>query len=175
MVLALRPPVAEIVESTTGEVKTFGNMMLPPGVVVPYAGSAAPAGWLLCDGAAVSRATYAALFAIIGVVYGAGDGSTTFNVPNYKGRVPVGVDAAQSEFDVVGEVGGAKTHTLQISEMPAHTHPVTGVGSAATGSATNLTGASDTSSTTATAGSTGGGQPHQNMPPYICQHYLIKT
>ena len=111
------------------------------------------------------------------------------------GRVPVGLDSTQTEFDVVEETGGAKTHTLTSAEMPSHTHvqdahnhtqnahshTVTSVGSAATGSTTNLTGASDTSSTTATAANTtatniattatnqntGGGGAHNNLQPYI--------
>jgi microcystin-dependent protein len=62
------------------------------------------------------------LFAAIGTTYGAGDGSTTFNLPNLKGRVAVGRDAAQTEFDALGETGGAKTHTLTTAEMPSHTH-----------------------------------------------------
>lgn len=66
--------------------------VLPAGAVIPYAGSAAPAGWLLCGGQAVSRSDYAALFAIVGTTYGAGNGSTTFNVPDLRGRVVAGED-----------------------------------------------------------------------------------
>jgi len=64
----------------------------PPGVVLPYAGASAPTGWLLCYGQAVSRTTYADLFTAISTTYGAGDGSTTFNVPDLRGRVPAGKD-----------------------------------------------------------------------------------
>lgn len=81
-----------------------------------------PTGYLLCDGAAVSRTTYAALFAVISTTFGAGDGTTTFNLPNMKGRVVCGYDSAQTEFDAIGETGGAKTHTLTSAEMPSHTH-----------------------------------------------------
>lgn len=95
---------------------------VPTGVVNPFAGSAAPSGWLLCEGQAVSRTTYSALFAVLGTTYGVGDGSTTFTLPNMKGRVPVGLDSAQTEFDARGETGGAKTHTLTTAEMPVHTH-----------------------------------------------------
>jgi microcystin-dependent protein len=84
--------------------------------------ASAPTGYLLCDGTAVSRTTYATLFAVISTAFGAGDGSATFNLPNLKGRVPVGLDAAQTEFDVMGETGGAKTVTLDATMMPAHTH-----------------------------------------------------
>ena len=86
----------------------------PVGEVTAYAGSSAPTGWLICDGSAVSRTTYATLFAIIGTVFGAGDGSTTFNLPNAKGSVIAGKDSAQTEFDVIGEVGGAKTHSHRV-------------------------------------------------------------
>lgn len=98
----------------------------PAGSINLFAGAAAPAGFLLCDGSAISRATYAALFAVIGTTYGAGDGTTTFNLPNLKGKVPVGLDATQTEFDVLGETGGAKTVTLTANEMPVHTHTQNG-------------------------------------------------
>lgn len=94
----------------------------PTGAIFQWPTANAPTGYLLADGAVVSRTTYSALFAVIGVIYGAGDGSTTFGLPNLKGRVPVGLDAGQTEFDTLGETGGAKTHTLTAAEMPAHTH-----------------------------------------------------
>ena len=81
------------------------------GAIVMWPTATVPTGYLLCDGQAVSRSTYADLFAVIGTSFGAGDGSTTFNVPNLKGRQVVGRDAAQAEFDTLGETGGAKTHT----------------------------------------------------------------
>jgi microcystin-dependent protein len=96
---------------------------MPVGSVIPFAGASSPdATWVVCDGSAISRTTYAALFAVLGTTYGAGDGSTTFNIPNMGGRVPVGLDSGQTEFDALGETGGAKTHTLAESEMPSHTH-----------------------------------------------------
>ncbi len=94
----------------------------PTGGIIAWPTATAPTGWLLADGSAVSRTTYAALFALIASVYGAGDGSTTFNVPNLKGRVPVGFDSGQTEFDALGETGGSKTHTLITAEIPAHLH-----------------------------------------------------
>jgi microcystin-dependent protein len=95
---------------------------LPAGTIVQWPGATAPANWLICDGSAVSRTTYSSLFAALGVQYGSGDGSTTFNLPNLKGKVAVGLDSSQTEFDTLGETGGAKTHTLSEAEMPSHTH-----------------------------------------------------
>jgi len=96
----------------------------PVGSVQMFAGSSAPDSWLLCGGQAVSRSTYATLFSLVGTTYGSGDGSTTFNVPNLSGRVPVGLDSGDASFDALGETGGAKTHTLDASEIPSHTHTV---------------------------------------------------
>ena len=95
-------------------------MSEPAGIVMPFAGSTAPQGYLLCDGSAVSRTDYADLFTAIGTVYGAGDGSTTFNVPDLSGRVVLGV----SQSHALGSTGGEATHTLTEQELPAHSHVV---------------------------------------------------
>lgn len=97
---------------------------IPTGVINMWATTTAPTSWLLCDGTAVSRSTYSALFTVISTTYGVGDGSTTFNLPNLKGKVPVGRDSADASFDTMGETGGAKTHTLTSAEsgVPAHGH-----------------------------------------------------
>lgn len=100
--------------------------LVPAGTISQTARATAPSGYLLCDGSAVSRTTYSALFNAIGTAYGAGDGSTTFNIPNLRGKVPVGYDPSQIEFDALGETGGAKTHTLSSNEMPNHTHSFSG-------------------------------------------------
>lgn len=101
----------------------------PSGVVAAFAGSAAPSGWLLCYGQAVSRTTYAALFAAIGTTYGAGDGSTTFNLPDLRGRSAFGLDnmggtdaGRQTAANTLGGTGGAETMTSTM--MPAHTHTI---------------------------------------------------
>src|SRR3990172_12282623 len=70
--------------------KQVARKTIPSGVMQMFGGAAAPAGWLLCDGAAVSRTTYADLFAAIGTAFGVGDGGTTFNIPHLKGRAPIG-------------------------------------------------------------------------------------
>jgi microcystin-dependent protein len=107
---------------TAAEMNALQAATVPTGGVTIYAASTAPTGWLLCDGTAVSRVTYADLFTVVGTTYGVGNGTTTFNVPNLKGRVPVGLDSGQTEFDALAETGGAKTHTLTSAEMPSHTH-----------------------------------------------------
>ena len=105
-----------------------GVGLVPAGVVLPYAAAAAPTGWLLCDGSAVSRTTYAALFSAIGTTYGSGDGSTTFNLPSAGDRVIAGKGSTKT---TLGGTGGATTQTpsgtvgnttLSTNEMPSHTH-----------------------------------------------------
>jgi microcystin-dependent protein len=96
----------------------------PSGVVNIWAGATAPTGWLLCDGSSKVREDYASLFSAIGTTYGSAD-STHFNLPNLKGRVPVGLDSTQTEFDTLGETGGAKTVTLTSAQMPVHSHTPT--------------------------------------------------
>jgi len=110
----------------TGTLTSAGSGGPDPeiGTIKLHAGSSAPTGWVLCDGSAISRTTFAALFAVIGTTFGVGDGSTTFNVPDLRGRVPVGQDSGQSEFNVLGETGGAKTHALTEAELAAHDHNV---------------------------------------------------
>lgn len=114
----------QVLTSNGTSAPTWTTVATPPGVIHQYAGSSAPSGYLLCEGQAVSRVTYAALFAIIGTTYGAGDGSTTFNLPNLTGKVPVGLNSSDASFDARGETGGEKTHSITTAEMPAHTHSV---------------------------------------------------
>jgi microcystin-dependent protein len=111
--------------SSLGSLQTQISNNTPSGVINVWAGAAAPTGWILCQGQDVSRTTYASLYSALGGAsspYGQGDGTSTFNVPNLKGRIPVGLDSAQTEFDALGETGGAKTVTLTSAQMPAHTH-----------------------------------------------------
>jgi microcystin-dependent protein len=106
--------------STT--VATALAALVPSGTVSQTARATAPTGYLLCDGSAISRTTYSSLFDAIGTAYGVGDNSTTFNIPNLKGRVPVGRDSAQTEFDTLGETSGAKTVSLSANNIPSHNH-----------------------------------------------------
>ena len=80
----------------------------PVGTISDFAGAQAPYGWMICDGRAISRTDYSDLFAVIGTTYGEGDGNTTFNIPNLKGRVAVGIDTSQDEFVSIGKTGGSK-------------------------------------------------------------------
>lgn len=141
--------------------------------------ASAPAGWLLCTGQSLLRASYPALFDAIGVLYGAAD-ATHFNVPDLRGRVVAGRDGSQSEFDTMGEKAGAKTHTLSVTEMPSHSHTqqtlsgvvAPGGGSALTGMA--IAGGTYVPSSAATVGA-GGGEAHNNLQPYIVLNYIIKA
>ena len=98
--------------SVGGGASGGGGDTTPIGTVEAYSGSTAPNGYLLCDGSAVSRTTYSDLFSVIGTTYGSGDGSTTFNLPNLKGRTVVMQDTTQTEFDTLGETGGSKKDNL---------------------------------------------------------------
>lgn len=98
---------------------------LPVGTLLPFAGSAAPTGYLACNGAAVSRATYAALFAVIGTTYGAGDLVTTFNLPDLRGRAAVGIgtgDATDATAWTLGQKKGTEGVTLTEGQLPEHNH-----------------------------------------------------
>ena len=110
---------------------TAGLFHVTPPVYVPAPGTgrfftaAAPSGWLAANGAAVSRTVYAALFTAIGTLYGVGDGSTTFNLPNMIGRTGVGVDASSTVLTgatTVGAMLGEAKHALTSAENAAHTH-----------------------------------------------------
>ena len=173
-------------------VDTGGNpsalsYIMPVGAVLPYSGASAPSLFLLCDGSAVNRTTYATLFGVIGTTYGTGNGSTTFNLPDLKGRVPVG-KSTDTEFDVLGETGGEKTHVLTVGELASHNHTAldssgayldtggpTGSGGLVSSTVINGTGNSSNGATTAKfIGNTGSNTAHNNLQPYITLNYIIK-
>jgi microcystin-dependent protein len=121
------------VDATT--VKQAGFALLPLGMVLPYAGLTAPSGYIFCYGQAVSRTTYAALYAIVADTYGAGDGSTTFNLPDLRGRVVAGQDdmggssanrltglSGGLNGDTLGATGGSESHTLTTAQLASHAH-----------------------------------------------------
>jgi microcystin-dependent protein len=162
-------------------VETANVLAMPAGSLIPFAGATEPVGWLFCYGQQISRAAYSALFTAIGTTYGVGDGSTTFNLPDLRGRIPLCKDnlggtsanrVVAAAADTLGGNGGTETHTLTTAEIPAHTHPGIGTtnnsyGGGASG-ALNGTGGS-------TGSNAGGGGAHNNMQPYITLAYLIKT
>lgn len=148
--------------------------MAPTGCILPYGGNNAPQGWLLCDGSAVNRATYEDLFNVIGVTYGEGDNSTTFNLPDMKGRVAVGLNSS-GEFNELGKTLGEETHTLIISEMPSHRHGVNtanGQGSMEWGYEFNYNGKAGYNGMLEYSGNN---KPHNNIQPSIVLNYIIKT
>lgn len=169
---------------------------LPSGTILPYAGSSAPSGYLLAYGQAISRSTYSDLFSAIGTTYGVGDGSSTFNLPDIRGRTIAGQDDMGGSSadrltnqtggvngDTLGGTGGSETHTLTTAQLAAHTH---GAGSYATslplsGSDTDGGQGSRGSNNpqnfalSGTSGSTGSGSAHNNVQPTIILNYIIKT
>jgi microcystin-dependent protein len=171
------------------------NLVMPSGSIIAYGGSSAPTGYLLCYGQAISRTTYATLFAAIGVVYGGGDGSTTFNLPDLRGRVTVGKDdmggAAASRMTsggsgldgaTLGTGGGAQTVALSEANLPAHKHDTNQAYDAAVdasfvaGSSKRVETGVGTGVTNSTlSGSTGSGTAHNNVQPSLIINYIIKT
>lgn len=171
------------------------NLVMPAGAVIPFAGSSAPTGYLLCYGQAVSRTTYATLFSAISTTYGSGDGSTTFNLPDLRGRVAVGKDdmggsaasrmtSGGSGLDgtALGGTGGAQTVALTEAQLPSHKHDTNQAYDAAVdasfvaGTSKRVETGVGTGVTSSTlSGATGSGTAHNNTQPSIILNYIIKT
>lgn len=160
-----------------GLCQPIGSLMQAPIDINPDANE-----WVLCDGRAINRTTYARLFSLIGTTFGSGDGSSTFNVPNYKDLFLLSSGDSYS----VGSSGGSATHTLTEAEIPAHTHSFSatfaragsdsGTGSVDSGgSSTTVDSALEPLHLSVTIGSTGGGAAHNNMPPYKTVKTYIKA
>lgn len=146
---------------------------IPVGSIIPYGDSVVPETYLPCNGQAVSRTDYPELFAIIGTSFGSGDGSTTFNVPDYRDKFVLG---AGGDVDLA-ETGGEKEVTLTVEQIPPHNHSLTAHGSDGTGNMVSQSIGNGGSRVVASwvIGNTGGGQPHNNMPPYVGTYYIIKA
>lgn len=155
---------------------TIINDALPIGSIVPYTNSTIPENWFICEGQAISRTEYSELFEVIGTTYGAGDGSTTFNLPNLKGRVPVGKDSSDSDFDTLGKTGGEKTHKLTQQEIPNYIIAHAGVTWAGgnNGSISYHDGYNSWYGER-TLQTGGGDKSHNNLQPYITLNYIIKA
>jgi microcystin-dependent protein len=152
-------------------------------MIVPY--NFAPMGWALCQGQLLSISQNTALFSLLGTFYG-GDGITTFALPDLRGRAPIGVGQGPSLQPYnQGETGGEETVTLTLSQIPNHSHMPTGAASAAnTGSPGGAywamprallysSSAPVVDMSAGALGSTGGGQPHDNMKPFLVMNYII--
>lgn len=161
----------------------------PTGAITMFAGSAAPTNWLICNGSPVSRTTYASLFSVISTTYGAGDASTTFNVPDMRGRIAVGAGtgtgggASGSGLPTGGSAlttrslggwVGEETHTLTTAEIASH-HHLTVAGATTAGSTGGSSGiAPGTGLSAATnTGDTGGDGAHNNIQPMMTLNYII--
>ena len=164
----------------------FGGGGAATGEIRDFAGAEAniPSGWQICDGSAISRTVLgAALFALIGTTYGVGDGSTTFNVPDLRGRVAVGKDnmggssanrmITQVAGGTLGSVGGFESHTLALGEIPSHQHTTVGLFVTVNGSGQSQ-GVNNAGGATTPTGFSGGGGAHNNTPPSIIVNKIIK-
>lgn len=150
------------------------NMMVcPAGAVLPFAGNSIPSNWLLCDGSAVSRTTYADLFAAIGTTYGSGDGSTTFNLPDTRANVIAGYKSGDANFGTLGAIVGEATHLLTVNEIPPHTHDL-GNTTGASGINSQPQPSNNSAAPQKTTGSTGGGVAHNNVQPSLTLRFIIR-
>jgi microcystin-dependent protein len=163
------------------------SVLMPTGSIMSFAGSSAPTGYLLCDGAAISRSTYSTLFGVLATTYGSGDGSSTYNIPDLRGRVIAGQDdmggssanrltglTGGVDGDVLGGSGGTETHTLSTAEMPSHVHDTGNIaGTGPYAESGDISGGSVAQNLTTLP--TGGGGAHNNVQPTFILNYIIKT
>lgn len=164
----------------------------PIGAIMMFGSTSPPDGWLNCDGALISRATYADLFAIIGTSYDVGDGTTTFGVPDFTNRSPMGLGGAI--VPGLADYAGEATTLLLSTQLPAHTHPITdpghthpplspssqfwgvgtGTGAMPGGSASRAAATTGSATTGITVNNnTGGGNPHPNVHPVVGAQFII--
>jgi len=161
--------------------------------IIMFAGNFAPRGWAFCQGQILSIAQNTALFSLLGTTYG-GNGQTTFALPDLRGRVPVGTGQGPGLPSIdLGEVSGEPTHTLIITEIPAHTHTFAVQANNAAANTANPTNhtlavgqtaanenvsmytnaAPNTNLPAGNTGIAGGSQPHNNMQPFLGMNYII--
>lgn len=168
--------------------------LVPAGTINQTARASAPVGYLLCDGSAVSRTTYSSLFDAIGTAYGTGDGSTTFNIPNLQGRVPVGKNSGT--FSTLGATGGTESVTLTANQsgLRDHRHEIRGATNEVegsyddgyargngsidanfrTGGIKGLTGSNGSQGWGSGSIASDAPEAHTNLQPYVVLNYMIK-
>lgn len=152
-----------------GITRTLGY---PTGIVLPFAGTSTAPGTYFCDGSARSRTTDSNLFNVIGTIWGTGDGSTTFNLPNPGGFAIVAASTG-GIFNTLAGTTGALTVTLDITQIPAHTHTVPTNTSAASFGSTAIANSNQAADTNRTSSSTGGGGSHPNIQPSMVFNFVI--
>lgn len=152
----------------------------PPGTLLAYGGSTVPTGWLDCDGSAISRTTYVALFAAVSTTWGNGNGSTTFNIPDLRGRSLIGAGTGSGlTARTLAATGGSETHVLATGELPAHSHTLGGaayvyVGSGGTYNWGVSGGGNNAANIDSSTTNTGSGTSHNNMQPFAVVKWIIK-
>ena len=147
----------------------------PIGSIVGFAGASVPNNWLIADGSEVSRETYSELFEVIGTYYGEGDGTTTFNLPDMRGKIGVGLLATDEDFNILGNIGGSKTHTQTLEELAPHVH---GIQANTNQNATSGAGRwpwVNYDGVNRYTESAGEGQPMDIMNPYVVINYIVKV
>jgi microcystin-dependent protein len=158
------------------DLESIVSSQLAAGSIMEWPTATAPANWALCQGQTLSRTGFASLYAVIGTTYGVGDGSTTFNVPDFRGRAPVGLDASQTEFNTLGAAFGTQTHTLTTAEMPSHTHSINNYTWVNTGPYGVANGSAHSFNVSAfSPAAAGGGGAHNNVQPSRVINFIIKT
>ena len=174
----------QFLETNGSGILSFGDV-LPVGTVLPFAGSGAQTGWLYCNGQAANRTTYSVLFTAIGTTYGVGDGSSTFNLPDLRGRVPAGLDVDASGFanritvtasdvsgTVLGSTGGSQTHILTAGELPTS---ATYQKETSHGGQSGTAGSGLAQSPAQTALTGANNEAHLNLQPTIILNYIIRA
>jgi microcystin-dependent protein len=154
-----------------------GGGSVPVATILPFAGSVAPEGFMICDGAELLAADYGDLFTAIGTIYGVGQAAGSFKLPDLRGRAPIGTGQGDGLSDrVIGAVEGEETHQLTIDEMPSHDHKYGAMHQNYYGmNAYTYAGVSPSAQVQYSVSPTGGDQPHNNMQPFLVVNYIIKV
>ena len=158
-----------------------GGDTLPIGAILPFSGDVIPNGWLLCDGSVIEQEDYPELFEVLAGNYGI-ISREEIRLPDLRGKVTIGKDSTDADFDTLGKTGGEKEHTLTIDEMPSHMHNImtnanwNSLDSTYNHLARGSNGTDELKDGTEFgARASGGSQPHNNLQPYIVTNYIIKA